>query len=59
MRKTPALKEKPEMIQFYNESKHELNIRNNLLGQYITHGCTTVWPLELFSIIVDITARFA
>lgn len=47
-------KEKPEMIQFYNEMKYMLDIMDKLPRRYTIHRRTITWPLTLFFTIVTI-----
>ena len=53
------MKEKPEIVQFYNETKSGVDEMDKLLRRYTTQRRTNRWPLALFFNIVDIAALAA
>lgn len=56
---TSGIKNKPEMILFYNKTKSGVDVMDKLLGQYTTHRKTKRWPVALFYNMLNIAALAA
>lgn len=57
--KISNIKNKPEIILFYNETKGGVDTMDKMLGQYTTKRKTNRWPLALFYNILDVAALSA
>ncbi|KAI8128045.1 PiggyBac transposable element-derived protein 4 [Lucilia cuprina] len=53
------IKQKPNIILFYNQTKGGVDVMDHMLGQYTTKRQTKRWPLALFYNILDISALAA
>uniref|UniRef100_A0A0A1XPM0 PiggyBac transposable element-derived protein 4 n=1 Tax=Zeugodacus cucurbitae TaxID=28588 RepID=A0A0A1XPM0_ZEUCU len=49
-----GIKQKPNVILFYNETKGGVDVMDHMLRQYSTKRKTHRWPLALFYNILDI-----
>lgn len=52
----PEKKNKPEIIQFYNETKTGVDVLDQLVSSYTCKRKTNRWPMAVFSAFLDISA---
>lgn len=50
---------KPEMIEFYNQTKGGVDVMDQMLGEYTCQRSSKRWPLSFFFNIIDLTALAA
>ncbi|XP_036342940.1 uncharacterized protein LOC118752193 [Rhagoletis pomonella] len=53
------VKQKPNIILFYNNTKGGVDVMDHMLGQYTTKRKTNRWPLAVFYNMIDISALAA